>query len=78
MDKKSALTLGVCLIIASLVVTLVPQLQTEPQTGRFQMYGVPSHAYVVDTTTGEVWQDFATANSGSSDKDFSRKKLKTE
>lgn len=76
MDKKSALILGVCLITAALVVTLVPQPQSQPQTGRFQMYGVPSHAYVIDTTTGQVWQDFATTGSGSSDRDFTLAKLK--
>ena len=76
MDKKSALILGVCLITAALVVTLVPQ--SESQTGRFQMYGVPSHAYVIDTTTGQVWQDFATTSSGTSDSTFTHAKLKTE
>ena len=72
MDTKSGGILGMCLIIAALIVTLVPR----PQVGRYQMGGVPGHAYVIDTATGQVWEDFATASQGSSDPDFKKPKVK--
>ena len=68
MDTKSSAILGVCLIIAALIVVLVPR----PQMGRYQMHGVPGHAYVIDTATGQVWGDFATP----SDPDFKKPKVK--
>jgi hypothetical protein len=46
------------------------------QIGRFQMSGVPSHAYVIDTVTGQVWQKFAAANEGGTDPDFHKPKIK--
>jgi hypothetical protein len=79
-DTKSAGILGVCLIVAALVVALVPRPQAPapagPQAGRFQMGGVPGHAYVLDTATGQVWEDFAPAGQGSSSADFSKPKVK--
>jgi hypothetical protein len=81
-DTKSSGILGVCLIIAALIVTLVPRRQpaapsaSGPYVGRYQMSGVPGHAYVLDTATGQVWEDFATATQGSSDRDFKKAKVK--
>ena len=72
MDTKSSGILGVCLIIAALIVVLLPR----PQMGRYQMRGVPGHAYVIDTATGQVWEDFATPSSGRSDPDFKKPKVK--
>lgn len=82
MHTKSGGILGVCLIIAALIVTLVPRPQASapapsgPQVGRYQMGGVPGHAYVIDTATGQVWEDFASASQGSSDPDFKKSKVK--
>jgi hypothetical protein len=79
MDTKSSGILGVCLIIAALVVALVPRPQpapSGPQIGRYQVGGVPGHAYVLDTATGQVWQDFAPATEGSRDSDFTQPKVK--
>lgn len=82
MDTKSAGVLGVCLIIAALIVALVPRPQppvpapTGPQVGRFQMGGVPGHAYVIDTATGQVWEDFASTGQGVNDADFKKPKVK--
>jgi hypothetical protein len=81
-DTKSAGILGVCLILAALIVALVPRLQAPapaasgPAPCRFQLGGVPGHAYVLDTATGQVWEEFAPAGSGSSSADFSKPKLK--
>jgi hypothetical protein len=79
MQTKSASILGSCLIIAALIVALVPRSQAstpETQVGRFQMSGVPGHAYVIDTTTGHVWEKFATKGEGTTDQDFSTSKIK--
>jgi hypothetical protein len=81
-NTKSGGIAGLCLIIAALIVTLAPRLQAPapaqfpPQVGRYQMAGVPGHAYVIDTATGQVWEDFASPNQGSSDPDFGKPKLK--
>jgi hypothetical protein len=81
-DTKSSAILGACLIIAALIVVLVPQPQSaapfpsDPQVGRYQLGGVPGHSYVIDTTTGQVWEDFAMPNCGSSDPDFKKAKVK--
>jgi hypothetical protein len=79
MDTKSASILGSCLIIAALIAALVPRPQASTaatQVGRFQMSGVPGHAYVIDTITGQVWEQFATTGEGRTDQDFSRSKVK--
>jgi hypothetical protein len=80
MDTKSAGIVGACLIIAALVLALVPRPQAPapsgPQVGRFQMGGVPGHAYVLDTATGQVWEDFAPTGQGGSDQDFKKPKAK--
>ena len=80
MDTKSSGILGVCLIIAALIVALVPRpaspVGSGSQVGRFQMGGVPGHAYVIDTATGQVWEDFASAGQGTNDPDFKKPKVK--
>lgn len=79
MHTKSASILGSCLIIAALIIALVPRFQTSTpatQVGRFQMSGVPGHAYVIDTTTGQVWEKFASTGEGTTDQDFSTSKVK--
>lgn len=82
MDAKSSGILGACLITTALIGALVPRpqpaapLASGPQVGRFQMSGVPGHAYVIDTATGRVWEDFAPANQGSPDPDFKGSKAK--
>ena len=60
MDTKSSGILGVCLIIAALIVVLVPR----PQMGRYQMRGVPGHAYVIDTATGKTAKTLKLLNMG--------------
>jgi hypothetical protein len=78
-DIKSSGILGACLIIAALIVALVPRPQlaaSGPQVSRFQMGGVPGHAYVIDTATGQVWEDFAIPTQGSSNSDFKSPKVK--
>lgn len=79
MDTKSASILGSCIIIAAFICALVPRTQASTpamQVGRFQMSGVPGHAYVIDTATGQVWEKFATTSEGTNDQDFSKSKIK--
>jgi len=40
------------------------------------MGGVPGQAYVIDTVTGQVWEDFATPGQGSSDAEFKNRKAR--
>jgi hypothetical protein len=81
-DTKSSAILGACLIIAALIVVLVPRPQSAapfpsgPQVGRYQLDGVPGHAYVIDAATGQVWEDFTIPTAGSSDPDFKKAKIK--
>ena len=77
MNDRGHGILGLCIIIAAALFVLVPRPQpTAPPVGRFQMSGVPGHAYVVDTVTGQVWEDFASSGQGSSDSEFKKPKLK--
>jgi hypothetical protein len=79
MDVRGSGVLGACIIIAALIVTIIPRPQPGaggPAVNRFQMGGVPGHAYVLDTATGQVWEDFATPSQGSSHPEFNRPKLK--
>jgi hypothetical protein len=66
MDRIAAGTLGVCLIIAALIVALVPRPAPGPmpppataEVGRFQLVTAPGKAeplLVFDTKTGRLWQ----------------------
>ena len=77
MDNKNSGILGVCLIIAALIVALMPRPAAPgTQVGRFQMSGVSGHSYVVDTSTGQVWERFTIASEGGSDPDFKDSKVK--
>ena len=40
------------------------------------MGGVRGHAYEIDTVTGQVWENFATAGQGSSDAEFKNPKAR--
>lgn len=67
MDTKSAGTLGVCFIIAALIVALVPRGPPAPpqsEVGRYQLErsnGV--NCFVLDTKTGRLWQGFVSSSS---------------
>jgi hypothetical protein len=80
MDTRAAVILGASLVFASFVLgySLAPKPAEPqaPQVGRFRMSGVPGHAYVIDTATGQVWEDFATPTQGTSDQEFKRPKVK--
>jgi hypothetical protein len=81
-DTKSSGILGACLVAAAWVIALVPRPQPPaaapagPSVGRFQFGSVPGHAYVPDTATGQVWEDFATPNQGSNAPAFRKPKVK--
>ncbi|ADG68996.1 hypothetical protein Plim_3182 [Planctopirus limnophila DSM 3776] len=90
-DSKSAavlgisfgLTLGGAVVLASYVAAkaqpmAVPRVGTGNSSviGRYQIAGIPGHAYVLDTATGQVWEDFAPTSEGARDHEFKRVKLK--
>jgi hypothetical protein len=79
MDVKPALVLGGSIVAAALILGsfVSPKAaRSSAPVGRYQMGGVPGHAYVLDTQTGQVWESFASSGSGSSDLDFSKAKVK--
>jgi len=91
MDSKSAavlgisfgLTLGGAVVLASYVAAraqplAVPRMGTDNSSvvGRYQIAGIPGHAYVLDTATGQVWEDYAPTNEGIRDQQFKQIKLK--
>jgi hypothetical protein len=74
-DIKSAL-LG---LIIGVLVTLGVGASRSELTGirRYQIGGTHSHGLVIDTVTGQVWQEFLPPGSGSSDPDFAKIKTNT-
>src|SRR5437016_1672682 len=67
MDTRSAGVLGICIIIAALVVALLPRSMNS-ETGRYQLVrssGV--NCFVLDTKTGRLWQRFVESSGGPSD-----------
>ena len=82
MDTKRTLILGASVVIAGLALGLTlsanhpPSVQPAQQVGRFQMCGVPGRAYVIDTVTGQVWEEWVPAIGGKDDEEFKKPKLK--
>lgn len=69
MNTKAALILGASIIVGSMALGL---LTTRPHAdsnggqvvvGRYQIAGVPGHAFVLDTATGRVWEKFVPESS---------------
>ncbi len=84
MDIKGSLVIGASIVVASIVLGLTqapkfPAPASVPagaQVGRFQMSGIPGHAYVLDTATGQVWEKFGSTGQGITDQHFSASKIK--
>jgi hypothetical protein len=68
MDTKAAGVLGVCLIIAALIVSLVPRNPPAPaaaEVGRYQFIRTTGvNCFVLDTKTGRLWQRFVESSGG--------------
>jgi hypothetical protein len=65
MDTKSSGILGVCFIIAALIVALVPRgaLVPHQEVGRYQFERTSGvNCFVLDTKTGRLWQGFVSSN----------------
>lgn len=79
MDRKNALIIGASMVISAGIIAFALTSQSsnsEPSIGRYQMGGVPGHAYVLDSSTGQVWEKFASASGGTTSADFNSPKLK--
>lgn len=73
-DLKSA-TIGLLAGIL-LTVTMGAAAKVTGPVGRYQIAGTHSHAFVMDTSTGQVWRGyFPAAGGGSTDGDFLKPKL---
>lgn len=65
MDAKAAGVLGVCLIIAALIVALVPRNPPAPEVGRYQFIRTNGvNCFVLDTKTGRLWQRYVESSGG--------------
>jgi hypothetical protein len=70
-DTKTALA-----FLAGILATIaVGAASSTAQVGRYQVAGTGQHGLVIDTVTGQVWQQYYPPNSGGSDADFSKPKL---
>ena len=79
MDIKAASVLGGCVLGAAAIIGLssCPAATVPPPAApRFQIAGVPGHIYVLDTTTGRVWEQYADPNRGNISDGFMEPKLK--
>ncbi len=60
MDNRSAVIIGVCIIIASLILILVPR------TGRYAIASSSGvNVFVIDTKSGQLYTKFVPPASGS-------------
>jgi hypothetical protein len=67
-DTKAAGILGVCIVIAALIVSLPPRGRNESDVGRYQFArsnGV--NCFVLDTKTGRLWSRFVASTGGGTD-----------
>jgi len=73
METKSAGILGVCIIIAALIVSLMPRglpwaATTATESGRYQLIkATDNNVFLLDTKAGRLWQRFVASTSGPSD-----------
>jgi hypothetical protein len=66
MDTKAAGVLGVCIVIASFILTLVPRGTAVPEVGRYQFArSSGANCFVLDTRTGRLWQRYVDPSGGS-------------
>jgi hypothetical protein len=64
-DLKSA---GIGLLAGVIVTfTLGAAAKTTGPVGRFQITGIQSHAFVIDTATGQVWRGYFPPAGGNTD-----------
>jgi len=59
MDRIGLIILGICIIVAAVIVSL-------PERGRYQMTATSGvNVFVLDTMTGRVWTKFVAPSEGS-------------
>jgi hypothetical protein len=90
MDLKSTSILGVCIIIAAIILSRNSPLQpdsvqaehtTQPVvSGRFHVSnpGAKGMTYVIDTVTGRVWREVVNMSGTSDGNKFYQEKLKQD
>lgn len=85
MEKKTSFMIAVGILACGAVVgfllclSLRPAFSSpgqEPAAGRYQIAGCPGHAFVLDTATGQVWEQFEPESQGSGSAGFLEPKLK--
>ena len=68
MDTKSASILGLCILLAALILASAPRLLPSPArggVGRYQFIATTGvNCFVLDTQTGRLWQKFVPHNEG--------------
>lgn len=88
MSVKNLWIVAASIIIAGAIIGMMahhqPQVAAQgpapvpAQVGRYQIAGIPGHAYVLDTATGQVWEAYAGASGGATDQNFKVTKLKAQ
>ena len=73
-DLKSA-AIG---LLAGILITVSMGAATKVTgpAGRYQITGTHAHAFVIDTSTGQVWRGYLPDAGGNTDGDFLQPKLK--
>jgi hypothetical protein len=76
MEWRNSVVVGVALVagLAAGALYMTATRLSGAAVGRYQMTGVPGHAYVLDTSTGQVWEQIAPAGEGTSDPTFKDRK----
>ena len=72
-DPKSALLGAVAVIVIASI--FGAKSLSGPDVGRFQIQTSEHHAFVLDTTTGRVWEKHLTSSKGINAKNFRGSKL---
>ncbi len=65
----------VAFVAGILVTAAVGAASSSAQVGRYQVAGTGQQGLVIDTVTGQVWQNYFPPNQGSGDPDFFKPKL---
>lgn len=71
-DLKS---LAVGIVVGVALACALGAAAVQGEVGRFQIFGNENHVYILETTTGRVWEKYVTASQGGTSSDFAKPKV---
>ena len=71
-DLKS---LAVGMVVGVALAFTLGAVATQGEVGRYQIFGNENHIFVLETTTGRVWEKFVTSSQGETSRDFAGPKV---